>query len=81
MSDHGLAKLPEISVDEAPPHLQAHQLVKVEVRYPCLCGSVVRTSDVVPRTVLMDTEQFATRVRQVTGMSRDAWRGHLRGER
>ena len=76
-----LAKLPEISVTEDEPHLHTHQLVKVEVRYPCRCGEVVRTSEVLPRTALMDVETFSDRLRQITKASREDWEGHRRGER
>ena len=78
-AEHGLAKLPEISSTNAEPHLAAHQLVKVEVRYPCLCGAVIRTSEAIPETVLMNVDQFADKVRQITAQSRARWEEHLRG--
>lgn len=77
MPEHRLAKLPEISADESADNLKAHQLVKVEVRCPCICGDVVRSSDIMPGTVVMDVDQFILRVRQVTGRSRTLWEEHL----
>lgn len=76
---HGLAKLPEISSSNMEPHLMARQLVKVEVRYPCLCGATIRTSEAIPETILMNVGRFADKVRQITAQSRTQWEEHLRG--
>lgn len=79
MSKHGLSDLPELDTSNTAPHLAIHQLVKVEVRYRCICGEVVRTSEALPQVSLMDVTTFSDRVRQITARSRERWEAHLRG--
>lgn len=80
MSDHELAKLPEISASNNEPGLFEHQLVKIEVRYPCKCGVTVRASEALSETsAVTDPRGWADMVRQVTARGRDAWDEHTRG--
>lgn len=80
MSEHVLAKLPEISASNTEPGLYEHQLVKIEVRYPCACGTTVRASEALPEaSAVTDPRGWADMVRQVTARGRDLWEEHTRG--
>ena len=78
MPEHVATGNPTIETRDTDPHLFAHNQVKIEITYPCSCGSPVRTSEILPRdAVVSDPDLFARTVIQVGQRARESWREHL----